>query len=139
MGVKKSHWWLRSVSFLYINYQVILCDLFIPKRWRSLSPLKGHLTIPKRSQRITRYKWLRFCLCFFVFSLPSFFSVGFYVSGGTTRLKLIQDFKNLLKGDVLLRKDATGWCVWCPGNEIATAVNYQTMRGGNLRKLENSI
>ena len=34
--------------------QVILCDLFIPKRWRSLSPLKGHLTIPKRSQRITR-------------------------------------------------------------------------------------
>ena len=28
---------------------------FLSPSWRSLSPLKGHLTIPKRSQRITRY------------------------------------------------------------------------------------
>ena len=30
-------------------------DLFIPNRWRSLNLWKGHLTIPKRSQRIARY------------------------------------------------------------------------------------
>ncbi len=29
---------------------------FLSPSWRSLSPLKGHLTIPKRSQRITRSK-----------------------------------------------------------------------------------
>ena len=43
------------------NYQVIQSDLFI-SIWRSLSPWKGHLTIPKRSQRISRY-CIDFCTC----------------------------------------------------------------------------
>ena len=32
-----------------------LSDLFIPDRWRALNFWKGHLTMPKRSQRIARY------------------------------------------------------------------------------------
>ena len=37
-------------------YQVIQSDLFIPKRWRSLSLWNGHdFTIQKNSQTIARY------------------------------------------------------------------------------------
>ena len=49
-----------------INDQVIQNDLFIPKRWRSLNPWKGHLTIPKGS-RIESPG-----ICFFSQPLPLF-------------------------------------------------------------------
>ncbi len=48
------------VSLFLLKYQLILytrwfkVTFWFPS-WRSLSPLKGHLTIPKRSQRIARY------------------------------------------------------------------------------------
>ena len=38
-----------------ITHQVIQSDLFIPYSWRSLNHWKGHLTIPKRSQRTARH------------------------------------------------------------------------------------
>ena len=48
----KQHKLLKIKSLMRLErtpIQVIQSDLFIPDRWRSLSLLKGHLTIPKRS------------------------------------------------------------------------------------------
>ena len=44
------------------NCQVIQFVTFLSPSWRSLNHLKGHLTIPKRAQRIARYD---FCPLFF--------------------------------------------------------------------------
>lgn len=71
-----------------------------------------------------------------VFSLPFFvfFSVGSVCSGTESdSIQVVQGFKNLLKGDGLLRnQDSIDWC--ClefgpPSNETLIAVNYQSMRG----------
>ena len=43
----------RKSGDLFIQIQVIQSDLFIIPSWRSLNIWKGHLTIPKRSQRIS--------------------------------------------------------------------------------------
>ena len=49
----KQHKLLKIKSLMRLErtpIQVMIqSDLFIPDRWRSLSLLKGHLTIPKRS------------------------------------------------------------------------------------------
>lgn len=51
-----------------------------------------------------------------VFSLPFFvfFSVGSVCSGTESdSIQVVQGFKNLLKGDGLLRnQDSIDWCVW---------------------------
>ena len=64
-----------------------------------------------------------------------FFSVGSVCSGTESdSIQVVQGFKNLLKGDGLLRnQDSIDWC--ClefgpPSNEtLIAAVNYQSMRG----------
>ena len=52
-SLTKSRFWYRS----YLPGDSSR-DLFIPKRWRSPATIeKGHLSIPKRSQRIASYRW----------------------------------------------------------------------------------
>ena len=44
------------MKFRNATHQVIQSHPpFIPERWRSLNLSRGHLTIPKRSQRIARH------------------------------------------------------------------------------------
>ena len=41
---------------LELSYQVMQAVTLLFPSWRSISLWKGHLTIPKRSQRIARYQ-----------------------------------------------------------------------------------
>ena len=88
---------------------------FLSPNWRSLNPLKGHLTIPKRSLWITRK-------CFFLVS-PVF--LFFFVGGGGVANRHVPE-KSLQPLDIHCHRN---WgSVWLEPKNIYPTKNFADVR-----------
>ena len=74
---------LRNKHLQTLNQQIIIYKVtFLSPNWRSLNPLKGHLSIPKRSLWITWYTFISIQLWCYLPKTSSFSFTGsfFYIA-----------------------------------------------------------